>query len=53
MPRDCDDGPFGKGTGGQLRYTIQLPANGSRTLWVAVAGSDAGERPRAPSSPPR
>jgi hypothetical protein len=45
MPRDCDDGPFGKGTGGQLRYTIQLPANRSRTLWVAVAGSDAGEAP--------
>ena len=38
--RDCDDGPFGKGTGGQLRYKIKLPANGSRTLWVAVAGSD-------------
>jgi hypothetical protein len=42
MPRQCDDGPFGKGTGGQLRYSIDLPANGSRTLWVAVAGSDKG-----------
>jgi hypothetical protein len=42
MPRQCDDGPFGKGTGGQLRYSIDLPANGSRTLWVAVAGSDQG-----------
>jgi hypothetical protein len=42
MPSDCDDGPFGKGTGGQLRYRVALPANGSRTLWVAVAGSDKG-----------
>jgi len=42
MPSQCDDGPFGKGTGGQLRYSIDLPANGSRTLWVAVAGSDKG-----------
>jgi hypothetical protein len=42
MPSDCDDGPFGKGTGGQLRYRVSLPANGSQTLWVAVAGSDKG-----------
>ncbi len=45
MPRDCDDGPFGKGTGGQLRYSIDLPANGSETVWVAVAGSDKGLAP--------
>ncbi|HYZ28429.1 MAG TPA: hypothetical protein VE570_05175 [Thermoleophilaceae bacterium] len=38
----CDEGPFGKGTGGQLRYTLTIPAGGDRTLWVAVAGSDAG-----------
>ena len=24
MPRDCDDGPFGRGTGGQLRYEVRL-----------------------------
>ena len=45
MPSACDDGPFGKGTGGQLRYAVSLPANGSKTVWVAVAGSDAGVAP--------
>ena len=45
MPRQCDDGPFGKGTGGQLRYSVSLPAGGSKTVWVAVAGSDAGVAP--------
>ena len=45
MPRQCDDGPFGKGTGGQLRYSIDLPAGGSKTVWVAVAGSDKGLEP--------
>src|SRR5215208_4891198 len=38
----CDEGPFGKGTGGQLRYTLTIPANGEKTLWIAVAGSDDG-----------
>jgi hypothetical protein len=38
----CDDGPDGKGTGGQLRYTVKVPAEGERTLWVSVAGSDKG-----------
>ena len=38
----CDEGPFGKGTGGQMRYTLTVPKNGSKTLWVAVAGSDQG-----------
>jgi hypothetical protein len=38
----CDDGPYGKGTGGRLTYTLDLPADGSRTLWIAVAGSDKG-----------
>jgi hypothetical protein len=38
----CDESRFGKGTGGQLRYSLDLPAGGSRTLWVAVAGSDHG-----------
>ena len=45
MPRECDDGPFGKGTGGQLRYSVELPAGGSKTVWVAVAGSDKGLAP--------
>jgi hypothetical protein len=38
----CDEGPSGKGTGGQLRYRITVPAHHSRTLWIAVAGSDRG-----------
>ena len=39
-PSSCDDGPFGKGTGGQLDYSVSLPAHGSTTLWIAAAGSD-------------
>jgi hypothetical protein len=42
MPSACDDGPFGKGTGGELRYTITVPAGATKTLWVAAAGSDKG-----------
>ena len=41
-PSQCDDGPFGRGRGGQLRYEVPVPAGGTRTLWVAVAGSDEG-----------
>jgi hypothetical protein len=41
-PSLCDDGPFGKGTGGQLRYQVTVPAGATKTLWVAVAGSDQG-----------
>jgi hypothetical protein len=44
-PSECDDGPFGKGKGGQLRYQLSLPAGGTQTLWVAVAGSDEGIGP--------
>lgn len=40
MPSACNDGPYGKGTGGELRYSITVPAHGSTTLWIAVAGSD-------------
>jgi hypothetical protein len=40
MPSACDDGPFGKGKGGQLRYEVTVPGGGSETLWIAVAGSD-------------
>ena len=40
MPSGCDDGPFGNGTGGELRYTVTVPAGGSTTVWVAAAGSD-------------
>jgi len=41
-PSACDDGPFGRGTGGELTYTLSLPARGSQTVWLAVAGSDNG-----------
>jgi hypothetical protein len=40
MPSECDDGPFGRGTGGRLRYRVDLPGHGSRTVWLAVAGSE-------------
>ena len=41
-PSQCDDGPFGRGTGGELTYKLSLPAGGSTTVWLAVAGSDRG-----------
>jgi hypothetical protein len=41
-PSQCDDGPFGRGTGGRLAYQVRLPAAGSTTVWLAVAGSDQG-----------
>jgi hypothetical protein len=40
MPSECDDGPFGRGTGGQLRYRVDVKGHGSETLWIAVAGSE-------------
>jgi hypothetical protein len=40
-PPRCDDGPYGKGTGGELTYTVDL-SRGQRTVWFAVAGSDKG-----------
>jgi hypothetical protein len=42
LPSACDDGPFGHGTGGELRYRVTIPAGASKTLWIAVAGSDKG-----------
>jgi hypothetical protein len=41
-PSACDDGPFGRGEGGQLRYRVTVRGNSSKTLWIAVAGSDEG-----------
>jgi hypothetical protein len=38
----CDEGPFGKGTGGRLTYHVRVPARGTKTLWVGVAGSETG-----------
>jgi hypothetical protein len=41
-PSACEDGPDGRGTGGELHYNVHVPAHGSTTLWIAVAGSDLG-----------
>jgi hypothetical protein len=41
-PSACDDGPFGRGAGGQLRYRVTVGARASETLWIAVTGSDKG-----------
>ena len=41
-PYTCDDGPYGKGTGGQLRWQVKLVPDQPTTLWFAVAGSDKG-----------
>jgi hypothetical protein len=40
MPSQCDDGPFGHGTGGQLRYDVKIGGDRSTTVWIAVAGSE-------------
>src|SRR5450631_4395336 len=40
-PPRCDDTEYGKGTGGEMNYQLQLPS-GSRTVWFAVSGSDNG-----------
>ena len=50
LPSACDDGPFGKGTGGELRYRVTSRRGGSKTLWVAAAGSDKGLAAARPSS---
>jgi hypothetical protein len=41
-PSACDDGPFGRGIGGELTYRVQLPTRGATTVWLGVAGSDMG-----------
>jgi len=43
-PAVCDDGPYGKGTGGQLTYDVPVGSS-ARTVWFAVAGSDQGLAP--------
>ena len=43
-PSECDDGPFGRGAGGQLRYRVEVDGRDSETLWIAVTGSDKGPR---------
>ncbi|MET0999467.1 MAG: glycogen debranching protein, partial [Marmoricola sp.] len=43
-PERCDDTAYGKGTGGQLQYDVEVP-RGGRTVWFAIAGSDQGLAP--------
>ena len=43
-PARCDDSAAGKGAGGRLRYRLDIPSGGSATLWIAVAGSESGQR---------
>ena len=42
MPSACDDGPFGKGTGGELRYAVTSPPAARRPSGSPSAGSDKG-----------
>ena len=42
LPDRCDDTAYGKGAGGRLRYRVSVPAGGTSTLWIAVAGSQSG-----------
>ena len=41
-PSACDDGPHGKGVGGQLRYRVTIGARAVETVWIAIAGSNRG-----------
>lgn len=41
-PERCDDTAYGKGRGGRLSYSLEVPAGGVSTLWIGVAGSDTG-----------
>ena len=42
QPNRCDDTAYGKGTGGELRYTVKLSKDTPTTVWFAAAGSDKG-----------
>jgi hypothetical protein len=45
VPALCDDSTAGRGAGGRLRYRLDIPAHGTKTLWIAVAGSEGGRTP--------
>lgn len=44
-PPRCDDSGYGKGTGGELSYAVDVPTGQPVTVWIAVAGSDHGVAP--------
>ena len=52
-PSACDDGPFGNGAGGQLRYRVTVRPRERETVWIALAGSERASPRRAGSSPAR
>jgi len=41
-PARCDDTAYGKGTGGQLRYSVPVRPGRPTTVWFAVGGSQTG-----------
>lgn len=42
QPDRCDDTAYGRGAGGRLTYTVDVPARTPVTVWFAVGGSDEG-----------
>ena len=56
MPSQCDDGPFGRGTGGQLRFDVPVAARPLRHAVDRRRGLRQLGRPRrgrsSPGSPP-
>ena len=38
-PSACDDGPVGRGAGGQLRYSVSLRPGQTQTVWFTVAAT--------------
>jgi hypothetical protein len=42
QPERCDDTAYGAGTGGELSYQVEVPADTPVTVWFAAAGSDEG-----------
>jgi len=38
-PFVCDDGPFGRGAGGDLAYRVTVGGGSSQTVWVSVAAN--------------
>ncbi len=43
LPPRCDESAYGRGAGGELTYTVDVPAGGTASVWLGVAGSEAGE----------
>jgi hypothetical protein len=50
MPRECDDGPFGRGTGGRLEYEVRVRAGGTAALAGSRWPARRAPRPRRGAS---